>query len=112
MLLPLATLTVLLTAADHWTTYLCLRAPVPGWEVSEVNPLADWLFGAVGLGPGILVDSLVSALAVAFLLSTDLVPRAAKGTYLGLVVVWTAWAVVNNLRAMSVMGLSPLGGGA
>ena len=33
----LALLTVLVSAADHWTTYLCLRAPVAGWNVTEAN---------------------------------------------------------------------------
>ena len=44
MLRALTGLTLLLTGADHWTTYLCLRLPVEGWEVIEANPLADWLF--------------------------------------------------------------------
>ena len=44
MLALLAVLTLALTAADHWTTYLCLRAPVEGWQVTEANPLASWLF--------------------------------------------------------------------
>ena len=52
MLHWLAGLTVVLTAADHWTTYLCLRGPVEGWRVSELNPLADWLFATFGLVSG------------------------------------------------------------
>ena len=70
MLQVLALLTVLLSAVDHWTTYLCLRAPHQGWEVTEANPIADWLFSSLGLVPGLLIDSFVTLAAVAFLLGT------------------------------------------
>jgi hypothetical protein len=109
MLHWLAGLTVVLTAADHWTTYLCLRGPVAGWRVSELNPLADWLFGTFGLVPGLLIDSTVTLMAVAFLLSTTLFPRTAKGVCFAVLVVSTAWAVINNLLAIEALGLSPLG---
>ena len=110
MLHALAGLTLLLTAADHWTTYLCLRGPVQGWRVSEVNPLADWLFSTFGLVPGLMIDTTVTLAAVGFLLSTALFPRSAKGTCFTIIAVSTAWAVINNLRAIEVLGLSPLGG--
>lgn len=109
MLHILALLTLLLTAADHWTTYLCLRSPVPGFDVREANPLAEWLFQSLGLVPGILVDSAVTLLAIAFLLSTALIPRAAKRVFLLATCAWTGVAVLNNLHAILTMGLSPLG---
>jgi hypothetical protein len=105
----LALLTLLLTAADHWTTYLCLRSPVPGFDVSEANPIADWLFQSLGLVPGILVDSAITLGAIGFLISTALIPRAAKRVFLMAVIGWTGYAVVNNLQAILTMGLSPLG---
>ena len=110
MLALLAGITVLLTAADHWTTYLCLRAPVSGWSVSEANPLAEWLFGSVGLAEGLLMDSAVSAVAIAFLLVTKLIPKTAKHLFFGFVAFWTGFAVINNLQALSALGLSPWGG--
>jgi len=110
MLQALAGLTLLLTAADHWTTYLCLRGPVQGWHVSEVNPLADWLFTQFGLVPGLMIDSSITLVAVAFLATTALFPRGAKGVCFGILVLSTAFAVINNLRAIQVLGLSPLGG--
>ena len=105
----LALFTLLLSAADHWTTYLCLRQPVSGWHVAEANPLADWLFGAVGLVPGLMIDSAVTLLAVGFLLITRQVPQVAKGVFFAVVIAWTGFAVVNNFQAIQVMGLSPLG---
>ncbi len=110
MLTLLVALTLLLTAADHWTTYLCLRSPVAGWEVVEANPLAEWLFTNMGLVPGILLDSAVTLAVIAFLLTTRRVPRMAKSVFFGLVMAWTGWAVVNNFRALGALGLSPLGG--
>jgi hypothetical protein len=105
----LASLTLLLSAADHWTTYLCLRAPVAGWQVAEANPLAEWLFGNLGLVPGLLVDSIVTVLAVMFLLTTTQIPLLAKRLFFGLVIAGTGVAVVNNLIAIRSLGLSPLG---
>ena len=105
----LALLTLLLSAADHWTTYLCLRQPVSGWQVAEANPLADWLFGAVGLVPGLMIDSAVTLLAVGFLLATRQIPQVAKGVFFAVVIAWTGFAVVNNFQAIQTLGLSPLG---
>lgn len=106
----LAALTLLLTAADHWTTYLCLRAPVDGWLVTEANPIAEWLFESLGLVPGLMIDSVVTVFALAFLLATPRLPKMAKGAFLICIVFWTGHAVVNNLHAIRMLGLSPLGG--
>jgi hypothetical protein len=101
---------LVLSAADHWTTYLCLRQPVEGWLVHEANPISDWLFTMVGLVPGLLVDSALTLMAVAFLLTTRVFPPAAKCAFLLVVSAWTAYAVHNNLTAIDALGLSPLGG--
>jgi hypothetical protein len=105
----LAILTLLLSAADHWTTYLCLRTPVDGWQVVEANPIAQWLFGRFGLVPGLTIDSALTLAAVAFLLSTRQVPSFAKAFFFATVIVWTSFAVANNWQAMQALGLSPLG---
>lgn len=109
MLRWMAATAVLLTSADHWTTYLCLRTPVSGFEVLEANPFADWLFQSVGLVPGLLVDSGVTLFAVSFLLFTTQLTPLVKHSFLGLVCLATGYAVANNLQAMSAIGLSPLG---
>jgi hypothetical protein len=105
----LAVLTVLLSAADHWTTYLCLRSPIAGWQVAEANPLAQWLFDSFGLVPGLMIDSGVTLAAIAFLLSTSRVPKLAKRLFFGLVIAGTTVAVYNNWIAIRALGLSPLG---
>jgi len=106
----LALVMLVLSAADHWTTYLCLRQPVEGWLVNEANPISEWLFTTVGLVPGLLLDSILTLVAVAFLLTTRVFPTAAKGAFLLIVSAWTAYAVHNNLNAIYALGLSPLGG--
>ena len=105
----LAMSTLLLSAADHWTTYLCLRAPVAGWDVSEANPLAEWLFSSVGLIPGLLLDSAITVVAIGFLLVTRRLPENAKLLFFACVSTWTGFAVVNNVGALTALGLSPLG---
>jgi len=107
---PLAFLILALSAADHWTTYLCLRAPNAGWDVTEANPLAEWLFGSVGLVPGLMVDSLVTVGAVVFLVTTTRLGLATKYGFFGLIAFVTGVAVVNNLFAISAIGIPILGG--
>lgn len=105
MLALLAIGVLALTALDHWTTYLCLRQTVEGFAVREANPVAAWLFGQVGLGPGLWLDTGVTALAIAILIVTPRLPGSAKALFLGIVGVWTLGAVANNLRAMETLGL-------
>ena len=102
----LALLTLMASAADHWTTYLCLKAPVAGWNVTEANPLADWLFASIGLVPGLLLDSMITLCGVAFLLLTPAVPRMAKKVFFATISAWTSVAVINNLLAVHALGLS------
>jgi len=105
----LAIATLAVSAADHWTTYVCLRQPVSGWQVTEANPISEWLFQTVGLVPGLLIDSAVTVCAVAFLLTTRRLPVLMKKTFFCLVVVSTSYAVINNYRAIDALGISPLG---
>jgi len=107
----LAGLIVALTAADHWSTYVCLTEVVPGWQASEANPLAAWLFGAFGLVPGLAIDTAVTLTAVGMLLRTRLVPARAKGACLLLLVVTTGFAVINNVDALATLGITPFGRG-
>ena len=109
MLRLLALTTIALTSADHWTTYRCLRSPVPGWNVSEANPLADWLFSSTGLVNGLLIDSAITLLAVGFLVTTRALPRTAKIAFLSLISVCTGYAVMNNVFAIHDMGLDAMG---
>jgi hypothetical protein len=104
----LAFLTLLVSAADHWTTWRCLRAPVEGWVVTEANPISDWLFAQLGLVPGLLLDSALTLLAIAFLITTPLLPRPVKSTFFGVIIAWTGYAVVNNYQAIQTMGISLL----
>lgn len=105
----LAILTLLVSAMDHWTTYLCLREPVDGWSVTEANPIADALFQSYGLVQGLAIDSFVTLLAVGFLLTTRRLPSLTKSLFFAAVIAWTGFAVVNNLHAIRAMGLSALG---
>ncbi len=105
----LAIIVLFLSTADHWTTYLCLRSPVAGFEVSEANPIAAWLFELIGLVPALALDGVVTLVAVLFLVVTPVLPRAIKLVFLMAVAGWTGAAVLNNLEALEALGLSPLG---
>ena len=110
MLRILTLTTILLTATDHWTTYLCLRSPIEGWLVTEANPFADWLFQWVGLGTGLAIDSAVTLFAVCFLATTRVFGRNIKTGLMAIITLSTGCAVVNNIGAIWRMGLSPWSG--
>ena len=100
---------LLLTAADHFTTWLCLREPVSGFVVSEANPLAAWLFGQTGLIQGLVLDSLLTFAALLFLASTRRFSPQLKNALLSFVALATSYAVTNNLFAIAALGIGPFG---
>lgn len=102
----LGTLVVLLNLADNTTTFLCLRAPVPGFEVMEANPAAAWLFDAVGLLPGLALEMALTTVAIAFLVATTRIPPRAKLALLLVLAALPAWAAVNNLLVMRATDLA------
>jgi len=106
MRFALGLLVVLLNLADNTTTFLCLHAPVPGFDVAEANPAAAWLFGAVGLVPGLAFEMLVTTSAIAFLVLTQHVPPRVKIGLLTVLAALPAWAVLNNALVMRATGLA------
>lgn len=109
MLRVLAALALLFALIDHWTTWVCLRAPVPGWQVTEGNPLAAWLFGRVGLAEGLWLDSVVTLVAVVLVARTHRIGRPVKLALLGLLVCTSALAVANNFDVIRRIGLATPG---
>ena len=101
----MALLALLFALADHWTTYLCLRSPVAGWQVLEANPLAAWAFERFGLIEGLVLDSVITLVALILVVRTPLVARPWKLVALGVLINTSAFAVGNNLGAIQRMGL-------
>ena len=101
----LGALVLILNSLDNATTFLCLRQPVAGFEVIESNPLARWLFDAVGLAQGLVFESAITVGAVTFLVLTRALPRRVQMLLLVVLTVLPAWAVVNNLQVMAAIGV-------
>lgn len=106
MRIALGVLVVLLNLADNTTTFLCLRAPIPGFELAEANPAAAWLFDAVGLVPGLVFEMVVTTAAVWFLVQTTHVPRRVKLVILAVLAALPAWAAINNALVIHATGVS------
>ena len=102
----LAAVALLCALADHWTTYLCLRAPSHTLEVTEANPLAAWAFAEIGLVPGLLIDTAVTFAALVLIVMTPLVPRPWKIAAFCLLIATSGFAVANNIVAMHLLGLT------
>ena len=101
-------LAVVLNLLDNTTTFLCLRAPVPGFEIFEANPMARWMFEAVGLLEGLLLETVITTAAVAFLVLTTRIPRRIRIALLAVLAVLPAWAVANNMQVMHEIGVGVL----
>jgi hypothetical protein len=102
----LGALVVLFNLTDNTTTFLCLRQPVEGFEVVEANPIARWLFDSIGLIEGLVLEMVITTAAIAFLVFTTRLPRRAKLLLLALLALLPAWASLNNLLVLRVVGVS------
>lgn len=100
---------VVLTCADHLTTWLCLSQPVDGWTVSEANPIAQWLFVSAGLVPGLLIDTLVTVAALTFVAATPHFSATLKTSMLSFVALVSFYAVSNNMLVIADLGIRPIG---
>ena len=98
---------VLFNLADNATTFLCLRAPVPGFEVVEANPAARL---AVRRGRAArrasLLEMVVTTAAIAFLVATDHASRRASSSRCCVVLAaLPAWAALNNWLVIQATNL-------
>ena len=98
-------LVLMLNVADNATTFLCLRAPVNGFDVFEANPVARWLFDGVGLIEGLMLETVLTSGAVIFLVITPRIPRRTKVLLLTALALLPAWAVSNNLQVILDIGI-------
>ena len=101
----LGLLIVFFNALDNLTTYLSLSTATPGFEVYEANPFARWLFEAVGLMEGLLLETLITTGAVCFLVLSPRISNKIRFGVLILLTVLPAWATINNLHVMREVGL-------
>ncbi len=98
-------LVLLMNALDNTTTFLCLRAPVAGFDVFEANPVARWLFQGVGLLEGLVLEMALSSAAVLFLVTTHRLPSRSRVVLLTLLALLPTWAVANNMQVMYEVGI-------
>ena len=78
-------------------------------EVNDEDVDLQWLFSATGLLPGLLIDSAITAGAIAFILMTQRLSHATRTLCLAFMALATGYAVVNNVHALLSLGVSPLG---
>ena len=96
---------MLFALLDHVTTWLCLRAPIPGWEIREANPLAAWLFGAVRPRRGARARHAGDARRGAVRGAGPARAARRRLALLGLLIATSAFAAANNLDVIQQIGL-------
>jgi hypothetical protein len=95
---------MVVTLGDAYTTWACLHETIPG--VVEVNPIAAWLFGLIGLVPGLVVDGIGTALVLGLFGATKRISPTYKSLFLLPVLVFNVWAVWHNYQIMIELGLT------
>lgn len=95
----------ILSAADHYTTYLMLSTPTPGWTVWEANPVAKWLFDTFGLGLGLTIDTIFTFVAGLWAYQTQVVFEEFKIVCCLVVCAGTGYAVYNNVQVLYTTGV-------
>ncbi len=96
-------LAVLFNLLDNLTTYLCLRDPVEG--LYEANPIARWIFDQIGLVEGLAAETVVTTLAILFIVVTNRTSYKVRMVCLALIALLAAYAATNNLFVMQDIGL-------
>lgn len=91
---------------DNATTFLCLRAPVAGYDVVEANPFARALFDSLGLVPGLLLETVLTTATVAILVWSGRISLRLRFALLMVLALLPAWASVNNLLVMRAVGIT------
>jgi hypothetical protein len=102
----LGLLIVFFNMLDNVTTFLSLRGPTPGFEVFEANPFARWLFDSIGLVEGLVLETVITTIAVCFLVWAPRISPRVRLVILVVLAVLPAWATVNNLEVMRSVGIS------
>ena len=94
---------------DNFTTFVCLTADplkTANAVLVEANPLARWLFEAVGLTQGLIFSTAVTFIAVAFLVFTHRIRRGPRFFLLAVLAILPACASLNNLYVMQQAGIA------
>lgn len=106
MRFALGFLVLLFNATDNATTFFCLSTPTPGFQVTEANPIARWVFETFGLMQGLILEGIVTAATVVFLVYTQRIPPRAKLVLLAVLAMIPAWASLNNLNVLRMIGMA------
>ena len=100
-------LAVVFNALDNWTTWVCLKDPVAvtKWGITEVNPIAEWIFDFMGLEWGLAFEYALTLGALAIIVRTKYFANWAKLTLLAVMCLLAGGAALNNLWVISELGL-------
>ncbi len=103
----LAFLAGVLNFLDNWTTWVCLRDPVmvAKWGIIEVNTLAEWTFGLMGLEWGLVFEYALTLGALAFIVKIGYLGDRTKLCVLGVLCLAAGAAVLNNFWIITELGL-------
>ena len=71
----------------------------------EANPIARWLFESVGLVEGLILETLVTTVAVCFLVWAPRISPQLRLALLVVLAILPAWATANNLEVMRSVGI-------
>ena len=86
---------------------MCLRSPVGGMTVREVNPIARWHMDLMGLEPALISEFLFTVVVLIYIARTKCLVLKAKILILTIVTILPALAAWNNFGIMVELGVWP-----
>lgn len=91
-------LLILANLGDNISTYLALTLPAKeGMLISEANPIAAWIFEAMGLVKGLVFEFVVSVMLFYWLMGVKDIPYKWKVVIFVGILIPTVYAVINNV---------------
>ncbi len=96
---------ILANVVDNVTTYMALTASTPGVRLFEANPLADWGFQRIGMVPFLVVEFLLTAAILVWLIRCKEIGNWTKLAILSCLLALAGGAAINNFLILIDTGI-------
>ena len=99
-------LLILAFLGDNISTYFALSLPAKeGLLISEANPIAAWIFEAMGLVKGLIFEFVLSIGLLYWLMGVKTIPYKWKVVIFAGILIPTVYAVINNIGVLTLVGV-------
>lgn len=99
-------LIILANLGDNFSTYWALTLPAKeGMLITEANPIAAWIFEAMGLVKGLIFEFVLGIGLIWWLMGVKDIPYRWKVVIFAGILIPTVYAVINNIGVLTSAGV-------